>query len=116
MVQVFWKVNRDIDGWMHCKRCTIESLHPDWAGKSLREIDFPKQTGLLIVAVKSLKSGKYVYNPGASYQVETDDVLIVIGETGQMLKMKKMLGYVLNEDMLPEEESRAPGGAARRPP
>lgn len=103
---------RDTGRTLRIEEITVPGEGADWAGKSLREIDFPKQTGLLIVAVKSLESGKYIYNPGASYRVEADDVLIVIGETEQMLKMKKMLGYVVDEYTPPEEESRAPDEAA----
>ncbi len=103
---------RDTGRTLRIEEITVPGEGTDWAGKSLREIDFPKQTGLLIVAVKSLKSVKYIYNPGASYRVEADDVLIVIGETEQMFKMKKMLGYVVDEYTPPEEESRAPDEAA----
>lgn len=72
----------------------------DLVGKTLREVDFPKQTGLLVVAVKSLNSNSYVYNPGAEYVVEKDDVFIVIGRTDQVFKMKKLLGHEIdiNED------------------
>ena len=65
----------------------------DWAGKTLLEIEFPKQTGLLVVAVKSLNTGKYVYNPKADYVIENDDVLIVIGRLEQVFRMKKLLGH-----------------------
>ncbi len=107
---------RDTGRTLRIEEITVRGEGSDWAGKSLTEIAFPKQTGLLIVAVKSFKLGKYIYNPGASYQVETNDVLIVVGETEQMLKMKKMLGYVLDEGTPPEEESRAPGGVASTSP
>ncbi|MEE9241270.1 MAG: NAD-binding protein [bacterium] len=107
---------RDTGRTLRIEEITVPEEDSIWAEKSLKEIDFPRQTGLLIVAVKSLKSGKYIYNPRGDYVVEADDVLIVIGETEQMLKMKKMLGYVLDEGDSPEKGSPAPSGAASPSP
>ncbi|MBT3352386.1 MAG: potassium channel protein [Nitrospinaceae bacterium] len=83
----------------------------DWVGKTLREIDFPKQTGLLVVAVKSLGSESYIYNPGAEYVVEKDNVFIVIGQIDQVIKMKKLLGHDIQEEDL-EESSVSTGSSA----
>lgn len=77
----------------------------DWVGKTLREVDFPKQTGLLVVAVKSLNSNSYVYNPGADYVVEKDDIFIVIGQIDQVFKMKKLLGHDIDINGGASEES-----------
>jgi voltage-gated potassium channel len=74
----------------------------DWVGKTLREVDFPRQTGLLVVAVMSLNSNSYVYNPGADYVVEKNDIFIVIGQIDQVIKMKKLLGHEINVDYLEE--------------
>lgn len=89
---------RETGRTLRIEEITVPGEDTQWAGKSLREINFPMKTGLLIVAIKSLKSGKYIYNPGADYVIENEDVLIVIGETEQMLKMKKMLGYSILEE------------------
>ncbi len=103
---------RETGRTLRIEEITVPAEGSDWAGISLKDIDFPTQTGLLVVAVKSLKSGKYVYNPRGDYMVEADDVLIVIGETEQIIKMKRMLGCVLDENGTLEEESRTPSGSA----
>ncbi len=84
----------------------------DWVGKTLREVDFPKQTGLLVVAVKSLNSNSYVYNPKAEYVVEKEDVFIVIGRIDQVFKMKKLLGHNIVENDS-EESSISTGGSTK---
>lgn len=103
---------RETGRTLRIEEITVPEDGSGWVGKSLKDIDFPTQTGLLVVAVKSLKSGKYIYNPRGNYVVEADDVLIVIGETEQILTMKRMLGCVLDENGPPKEESPAPGGSA----
>ena len=84
---------RDQDQTLRIEEIRVLENGSDWAGKTLLEIEFPKQTGLLVVAVKSLNTGKYVYNPKADYVIENDDVLIVIGRLEQVFRMKKLLGH-----------------------
>ncbi len=102
---------RDKDKTLRIEEVTVLEEGNDWIGKSLRDIDFPRQTGLLVVAVKSLDPEKYIYNPGADYVVMKEDVLIVIGGAEQIFKMKTLLGHDLGDS---ETEIEADGSAAPR--
>jgi voltage-gated potassium channel len=89
---------RDQDQTLRIEEIQVLEDGSDWPRKTLMEIDFPRQTGLLVVAVKSLSTGKYIYNPKAYYVIENDDVLIVIGRLEQVFRMKKLLGHSLGSE------------------
>ncbi|MEK6710405.1 MAG: NAD-binding protein, partial [Nitrospinota bacterium] len=84
---------RQIDKTIRIEEIIVPAEGCPWVGKELRAIKFPEQTGLVIIAVKSSRTLRYVYNPRGDYMVESGDVLIVIGETSQTLEMKRMLGH-----------------------
>jgi len=100
---------RDKDHTLRIEEIRVLEEGNDWVGKTLQEIEIPRQTGLLVVALKSLTSGKYVYNPRADYVVETDDILIVIGRTEQVFKMKRLLGHDLEDPVSGDSGSASPG-------
>jgi len=102
---------RDIDRTIRIEEVSVPE-DCDIVGKALRDADLPRKTGLIVIAVKSAKTGKYVYNPKGDYVIEKADVLIVIGEVSQVLQMKRLLGYEIEED---EEENAktSPKNAAR---
>ena len=67
----------------------------------MSEIDFPSKTGLLIVAVRSHRFPKDVYNPKGDFVIESGDVLIAIGGIEEIVSLKKLLGckiVVLEEE------------------
>ena len=99
---------REKDQTLRIEEIKVLGEGNEWVGKTLQEIDFPRQTGLLVVAVKSLNSGKYVYNPRADYVVEIDDVLIVIGRTEQVFKMKRLLGHDIDDPEGEDNHSASP--------
>ncbi len=100
---------RDKDKTLRIEEIRVLEEGHDWIGKSLLDVDFPRQTGLLIVAVKSLGSDSYTYNPGANYVVRKEDILIVIGGAEKIFKMKRLLGHDLDDN---ESETEADGSAA----
>jgi voltage-gated potassium channel len=57
----------------------------DLVNKTIIESDISRRTGLLIVAIKNKRTGKYIHNPPGNYKFNSGDVLIVIG-TPQQLK------------------------------
>jgi voltage-gated potassium channel len=98
---------RETDQTLRIEEIKVLEEGNDWVGKTLAEIKFPRQTGLLVVAVKSLVSDRYIYNPRADYVVEIDDVLIVIGRTEQVFEMKKLLGHNIDNLISGENGSQA---------
>lgn len=65
----------------------LEEMHvddtPGFLNCSLGEANIRRRTGLLVVAVKSQKSG-YQFNPGAETILRSGDILIVIGTEEQL--------------------------------
>lgn len=99
---------RDIDKTIRIEEVTVPEENCPWAGKVLREIAFPERTGLVVIAVRSARTQRYVYNPREGYVVNPGDVLIVIGETSQTLEMKRLLGYDIPRDGEEEPQEKAP--------
>ena len=59
------------------------------AGKTLEESEIRQNFGLIIVAVKK-DSGKMVFNPAASYPIESGDKLIALGEDENVMRFTKV--------------------------
>ncbi len=57
-------------------------------GKSLEESEIRQRYGLIIVAVKK-DSGKMIFNPMASYVIESGDKLIALGEEDNVTKLSQ---------------------------
>ncbi|MCB4790352.1 MAG: potassium channel protein [Elusimicrobia bacterium] len=60
--------------------------------KTIAESNINKKTGLIVIAVKEGTSGSYIYNPGPGQKLNKGDVLIVIGNTGQLEKLYAIAG------------------------
>jgi voltage-gated potassium channel len=58
-------------------------------GKSLEESEIRQQYGLIIVAVKK-ESGKMIFNPVASYVIQSGDKLIALGEEDNVSKLSQV--------------------------
>jgi voltage-gated potassium channel len=54
-------------------------------GRNLEQSGLRKEYGLIVVAVEK-KSGKMVFNPMASYEIESGDKLIALGEGENLIK------------------------------
>jgi voltage-gated potassium channel len=61
-----------------------------FAGKTLRLSGLLDQQGITIVAVR--KGDRYIFNPSENESLEIGDVLILIGETERINKIKKIAG------------------------
>lgn len=59
--------------------------------KTLREVQIPQKTGLIVVAVKPPDTEKFTYNPGPEYNLNENDVLVVLGNDEQINKLKKYI-------------------------
>lgn len=58
-------------------------------GQTLREADIGRQTGLLVVAIRS-GEGRYQFNPGAQTRLQGGDVLIVMGTPEQLAALQQI--------------------------
>jgi voltage-gated potassium channel len=61
------------------------------AGKTLREVDIPEKTGLIVVALKEKETEKYSYNPLPEVKLREKDILIVLGELKGLEKLQELL-------------------------
>ncbi|SCZ76333.1 potassium channel family protein [Acidaminobacter hydrogenoformans] len=63
----------------------------EFAGKSLRDSGFRSKTGLNVLAVKKAGETTLKPNPDASFVVESDDKLLVLGQLDQIDRLKRMI-------------------------
>lgn len=66
----------------------------DLIGKRLQDTWIRKITSLLVIAVKDTVKGRYIYNPGPDFQIETGTTLILLGTSDDVYTFKKRLGVV----------------------
>ncbi len=62
------------------------------AGKSIGDARIRDEVGLLVVAVRKHRDGRFVYNPGADLVLEMDDVLFAIGDPESVGRLRKLAG------------------------
>ncbi len=59
-------------------------------GKTLKNAGIRKETGLMVIAVRKPSSGgEFVFNPVAETKLELGDELIVLGQPGQIERLKR---------------------------
>ena len=61
-------------------------------GKTLAQSHITQKTGLAVIAVRDGRHGKHIYNPGAEYTLQANDVLFVVGDTTQTEKLREIIG------------------------
>ncbi len=61
-------------------------------GKRLADTTIRKITELLVIAARNEKTGKYDYNPGPNFVIEDGTVLIVLGSTDDVIKLRRLCG------------------------
>ena len=59
-------------------------------GKNLIESRLRQEFGVIIVAIKKA-SGQMIFNPAPSETLETGDVIVVIGQTEDLKRMRGVL-------------------------
>lgn len=60
-------------------------------GKTLKSSDVGHKTGLIVIAIKRVKSDKYIYNPKPDTAFEPEDTLVVMGDVNQVQSLKKLV-------------------------
>jgi voltage-gated potassium channel len=58
-------------------------------GQTLGEADIGRQTGLLVVAIRS-GDGQLLFNPSAQVRLKEGDILIVIGTPDQLATLRQV--------------------------
>ncbi len=85
-------VTRDQEIALRLEEVTVP---PDSAfhKKSLRELEIPQRTGLIVIAIIKQVNGasQFIYNPQSSTVVEGGDQLIVLGEVDRVEKLHRLL-------------------------
>ena len=59
-----------------------------WQGKSLKELNVRAKLGVNIIAVE--KAGKINVSPAADYRIESEDILVVLGDTAALDAVQKV--------------------------
>lgn len=59
-------------------------------GKILKEARIPNRTGVLVIALRSADTGKFIYNPTGDSKIGAGDFLIVISTAAQLAKLKEL--------------------------
>jgi voltage-gated potassium channel len=78
---------RGKDQSVRVEEATVAAGSP-WVGKTLQEIEIRLHTGLLLVALKHPESDDFHYNPEPNERLRTGSVLIVIGNSEQVAKLR----------------------------
>jgi len=74
---------------VNIEQIAIEALTDDVKNKTLRDLDFRKQTGCSIIAYKS-NLGEFIINPEADMVLEPNSKIIVLGRPEQISKLNSM--------------------------
>lgn len=76
------------------ERYQIEEIHvPEgspFAGKSLSDLAFGRDHGVILVGVTGATEEESLFNPSASTVIKPDDILIVLGESDEVANIKAM--------------------------
>ena len=64
--------------------------------KNLIQAQIPKETGLIVLAIKKIEDEKMLFNPPVDYTLKIGDVLIVLGREDQVDKLRHLGDEIKN--------------------
>jgi voltage-gated potassium channel len=82
---------RDKDKNLRIEEAAIPD-ESDLIGKKLQETWIRKITSLLVIAVKDTVNDAYIYNPGPDYPIGKGTILILLGTSDDVRKLREKLG------------------------
>ena len=59
------------------------------AGKTLGEANIPRETGLIVIAIKKKGTDQFQFNPLSTEKINPGDILIVLGNQNQVAKLEE---------------------------
>jgi voltage-gated potassium channel len=62
------------------------------AGKTIHEAGLFERAGVLVIAYRTIGSDRFVYNPPASTVLARDSVMVVLGDSETMPKVRALIG------------------------
>jgi voltage-gated potassium channel len=60
-------------------------------GKTLMDAQIPQKTGLIVIAIKNPENGKLIFNPSSATILNSNDILIVLGDPDKCDRLRKLL-------------------------
>jgi trk system potassium uptake protein TrkA len=71
---------------------TLAQIDPprSFIGQSLKALDLRKRYEINIIAVKELVPERFLMVPGADFVVKDSDILVIIGKTADIEKIKEL--------------------------
>lgn len=60
-------------------------------GKTLMDAQIPQKTGLIVIAIKNPEEGKLIFNPSSATILNSNDILIVLGDPDKCDRLRKLL-------------------------
>jgi len=67
-------------------------VHSPFIGQNLKDAGLRRDTGVIIVGIKKA-SGRMVFNPGGSSDLEARDTLIVLGQPSEIVKLENLISF-----------------------
>ena len=77
----------DIDA--NLEEISVNELPKDYLNKTILDLDLRRQTGCTVIGYKT-KGNDYIINPEATIKLEKDTHLIVLGNKGQIKKLREI--------------------------
>ena len=90
VVEFLDQMLRDKDRNLRLEEVRVPALSP-FVGHALRDVPIRKQTNVLVVAVRD-RSRTFKYNPGPDTLLEAETMLVVLGETTDIVALRALLG------------------------
>ncbi len=59
-------------------------------GKRLKDVKIPERTGLIVLAIKRVRTDQLAFNPKSDEILNEGDVMIVLGKGEQVDRLKKL--------------------------
>jgi voltage-gated potassium channel len=87
LIEFYHLMTEDIDSSICTEEMAFENLKEAYKNKSIFEMDFRKNVGVNIIAIKD-KDEKFIINPSPETVISSRMKIIALGTSQQILEMK----------------------------